>query len=183
MNVDTRTAGGDTKVTKTLSIQIEMKKKGCKTDARLNASIDFLPFFSYSFSPSLISYMYTAAGTYRIFFIITLAQPMKYCGCLLFCCPCLSFCRYTFSIWKYRGPNYCSYVFNEHFQVALDYMWRGEKGKKKWLEIHGMRNFPKCGRRRGHNFVWIIGISEKVTRRNGHVIISLWWTQSTWTVK
>jgi hypothetical protein len=31
--------------------------------------------------------MYTAAGTYRIFFIITFAQPMKYCGCLLFCCP------------------------------------------------------------------------------------------------
>lgn len=86
MNVDTRTAGGDTKVTKPLSIQIEMKKKGCETDVRLNASIDFLPF-SYSFSQSLISYMYTAAGTYRIFFIITLAQPMKYCGCLLFCCP------------------------------------------------------------------------------------------------
>jgi hypothetical protein len=52
MSVDTRTAGGDTKVTKPLSIQIEMKKKGCETDARMNASIDFLSFLLFHI-PSL----------------------------------------------------------------------------------------------------------------------------------
>ena len=64
-----------------------------------------------------------------------------------------------------------------------------EGGKKKWMEIHkfsGMRNCPKCGRRRPtiSSECRIIGISEKVTRRNGHMLsLSLMDTKSTWTVK
>ena len=99
--------GGDTKVTKPLSIQIEMKKKnwGCETDARLNAFIDFLLFHI----PSLNRWFTCTGWQYRIFFIIIITLRSRWNIAVAFCSAALVCCRPSvatlFFLFENRGPT------------------------------------------------------------------------------
>ena len=81
---------------------------------------------------------------------------MKYCGCLLFCCPCLSsFCRYTFFLFENRGPTPSRMYLMNIFSSGPWLYGRGEKKVDGNPQVQWNAQLPKMRKETTNNFVWM----------------------------
>ena len=80
---------------------------------------------------------------------------MKYCGCLLFCCPCLSsFCRYTFFLFENRGPTPSRMYLMNIFSSGPWLYGRGGKVDGN-PQVQWNAQLPKMRKETTNNFVWM----------------------------
>ena len=113
---------------------------------------------------------------------------MKYCGCLLFCCPCLSsFCRYTFFLFENRGPTPSRMYLMNIFSSGPWLYGRGEKKVDGNPQVQWNAQLPKMRKETTNNFVWMSNYWNKwkshTTKWACMLSLSLMDTKSTWTVK